>query len=123
MYFQAKKSGGVLFVFISDILYICDPVLAFDRIMEEIETAKYLKPEPFSRLGRPGYNRVSMLKTVLFGFMDTGYASLRKDKKEEAVNPGTIFSPIFSQPLFYSGSSKNLPGYKEKTFPFSVRPA
>lgn len=65
-------------LFISDCLDICDPVLAFDRIMEEIEIAKYLKPEPFSRLGRPGYNRVNMLKTVLFGFMDTGYASLRE---------------------------------------------
>ena len=31
--------------------------------MEEIEIDKYLKPEPFSRLGRPGYNRVNMLNT------------------------------------------------------------
>lgn len=65
-------------LFISDCLDICDPVLAFDRIMEEIEIAKYLKSEPFCKLGRPGYNRVNMLKTVLFGFMDTGYASLRE---------------------------------------------
>ena len=41
--------------------------------MEEIEIAKYLKPEPYRKPGRPGYNRVNMLKTVLFGFMDTGY--------------------------------------------------
>ena len=46
--------------------------------MEEIEIEKYLKPEPAFKLGRPGYNRVNMLKTVLFGFMDTGYASLRE---------------------------------------------
>jgi hypothetical protein len=45
--------------------------------MEEIEIKKYLKPKPAFQLGRPGYNRVNMLKTVLFGFMDTGYASLR----------------------------------------------
>ena len=75
-YYNPKQ--GRLPLFISDCLDICDPVLAFDRIMEEIEIAKYLKPEPFSRLGRPGYNRVNMLKTVLFGFMDTGYASLRE---------------------------------------------
>ena len=46
--------------------------------MEEIEIEKYLKPEPIWKLGRPGYNRVNMLKTVLFGFMDTGYVSLRE---------------------------------------------
>lgn len=69
---------GRLPLFITDILDICDPVLAFDKIMEEIEIEKYLKPEPAFKLGRPGYNRVNMLKTVLFGFMDTGYASLRE---------------------------------------------
>ena len=63
-------------MFIADILDICDPVLTFDRIMEEIEIGKYLKERP--RTGRPGYNRVNMLKTVLFGFMDKGYASLRE---------------------------------------------
>ncbi len=69
---------GRLPVFITDILDICDPVLAFDRIMEEIGIEKYLKPEPYGKLGRPGYNRVNVLKTILFGFMDTGYASLRE---------------------------------------------
>ncbi|RHB72557.1 hypothetical protein DW876_08780 [Hungatella hathewayi] len=47
-----------------------------DRIMEEIEINKYLKPEPLHKMGRPEYNRVSMRKTILFGFMDTGYASM-----------------------------------------------
>lgn len=65
-------------LFITDFLDICDPVLAFDKIMEEIEIKKYLRPEPAFKPGRPGYNRVNMLKTVLFGFMDTGYASLRE---------------------------------------------
>lgn len=65
-------------LFITDFLDICDPVLAFDKIMEEIGIEKYLKPQPNFRSGRPRYNRVNMLKTVLFGFMDTGYASLRK---------------------------------------------
>ena len=57
---------------------ICDQALAFDKIMEEIGIETYLKPEPLHKLGRPGYNRVSMLKTILFSFMDTGYASLRE---------------------------------------------
>ena len=74
-YYSPKQ--GRLPLFITDFLDICDPVLAFDKIMEEIEIEKYLKPQPIFKLGRPGYNRVNMLKTVLFGFMDTGYASLR----------------------------------------------
>ena len=46
--------------------------------MEEIDVRKYLRERPYGRGGRPGYNRVNMLKTVLFGFMDMGYASLRE---------------------------------------------
>ena len=65
---------------------ICDPVLAFDKIMEEIGIEKYLKPEPLHKMGRPGYNRVNMLKTILFGFMDTGYASLRELEDRCRVN-------------------------------------
>ena len=75
-YYSPKQ--GRLPLFITDFLDICDPVLAFDKIMEEIGIEKYLKPEPKGKPGRPGYNRVNMLKTVLFGFMDTGYASLRE---------------------------------------------
>lgn len=74
-YYRPKQ--GRLPLFITDFLDICDPVLAFDKIMEEIEIENYWKPEPLQKLGRPGYNRVNMLKTVLFGSMDTGYASLR----------------------------------------------
>ena len=74
-YYSPKQAR--LPLFITDILDICDPVLTFDKIMEEIGINKYLKPEPYNKLGRPGYNRVNMLKTVLFGFMDTGYASAR----------------------------------------------
>lgn len=69
---------GRLPLFLTDFLDICDPVLVFDKIMEEIGIEKYLKSEPAFKLGRPGYNCVSMRKTVLFGFMDTGYASLRE---------------------------------------------
>lgn len=64
-YYSPKQ--GRLPLFITDFLDICDPVLAFDKIMEEIEIEKYLKPQPIFKLGRPGYNRVNMLKTVLFG--------------------------------------------------------
>lgn len=70
----------------SDILDVCDPVVTFDRIMEEIGIEKYLKPKPPCHRGRPGYDRVRMLKTVLFGFMDTGYASLRELEDRCRVN-------------------------------------
>lgn len=62
IYYSPKQ--GRLPLFITDILDICDPVLTFDRIMEEIEIEKYLKPEHSNKLGRPGYNRVNMLKSV-----------------------------------------------------------
>lgn len=42
----------------------------FDRVMEEIGIERYLRPGKISRLGRPGYNRVDLLKTTLFGAMD-----------------------------------------------------
>ena len=75
-YYSPKQ--GRFPVFLADSLDICDPVWVFDQIMEEIGIEQYLRPEPLYRYGRPGYNRVNMLKTILFGFMDTGYASLRE---------------------------------------------
>lgn len=65
-------------MFIEESLEICDPVSADDRFMEETEIKQYLKPEERSRFGRPGYSRVNTLKTILHGFMDTGYVSLRE---------------------------------------------
>ncbi|SEJ96633.1 hypothetical protein SAMN05660742_1311, partial [Propionispira arboris] len=65
-------------LFISDYLNICDPVLVFDRFMEEIDLEKYLKNVPAHFAGRIRYNPTSMLKTILFGFMTNGYISLRE---------------------------------------------
>ena len=42
-YYSAKQ--GRLPVFLAESLEICDPVLAFDEIMEEIGIERYLKPE------------------------------------------------------------------------------
>ena len=44
---------GYLPLFLSDCLDICDPVLAFDKIMEEIGIEKYLRPEPLHRIRFP----------------------------------------------------------------------
>lgn len=73
-------------VLIAEKLDICDPVLAFDGIMEEIGIEQYLKPIGYHPMGRPEYNRVNMLKTVLFGFMDKGYISLRELEDNSKVN-------------------------------------
>ena len=101
-YYNPKQ--GRLPLFIIDILDICDPVLAFDKIMEEIGIEKYLKPEPYSKLGRPGYNRVNMLKTVLFGFMDTGYASLRELEDRCKTNIRYMYLMDYETPSYRSFS-------------------
>ena len=54
--------------------------------MEEIGIEKYLTPEPFHKIDRHRYNRVNLLKTVLFGFMDTGYVSLCESEDRCKVN-------------------------------------
>lgn len=76
---------GRLPVYFSEMLNICDPVLAFDRIMEEIKIWEYLKDSE-KTTGRNGYNAVKMLKVILFAFMETGYASLREIEDRCKVN-------------------------------------
>ena len=73
-------------LFVSDFLDICDPVLTFDRFMEEINLEKYLKNVPEHFTGRFRYDPVSMLKTILFGFMANGYISLRELEDSCRVN-------------------------------------
>ena len=82
----SKPKQGVLPIFISDFLDICDPVLSFDKFMEEIDLSKYLKNIPIHDVGRIRYNPVNMLKTVLFGFMSQGYISLRELEDNCKVN-------------------------------------
>lgn len=73
-------------LFVKDFLDICDPVLTFDRLMEEINLEKYLNNVPKHFTGRLRYNPVSMLKTILFGFMTNGYISLRELEDSCRVN-------------------------------------
>lgn len=82
----SNPKQAVLPILIQDYLDICDPVLTFDRFMEEIDLEKYLKSIPKHYTGRLRYNPVSMLKTVLFGFMTKGYISLRELEDECKVN-------------------------------------
>ena len=71
---------------IQDYLDICDPVLTFDGFRGGIELEKYLKNIPQHYTGRFRYDPVSMLKTVLFGFMANGYISLRELEDQCKVN-------------------------------------
>ena len=82
----SNPKQAVLPMLIQDYLDICDPVLTFDRFMGEIELEKYLKSIPKHYTGRLRYNPVSMLKTVLFGFMTNGYISLRELEDQCKVN-------------------------------------
>ena len=72
-----SPTQGVIPAFLTDYLDICDPVVVFDEIMGRIDIEKYLRPLE-QRTGRPRYNPVRILKVILFGFMDGGYASLRE---------------------------------------------
>ena len=88
-YSNAKQ--GFLPVFLSDCLDLLDPVFTFDRFMEGIELQKYLKKVPKHKVGRLRYNPVNMLKTVLFGFMTSGYCSLRELEDNCKVNPRFMY--------------------------------
>ena len=82
----SNPKQAVLPMLIQDYLDICDPVLTFNRFMGEIELEKYLKNIPQHYTGRLRYDPVSMLKTVLFGFMANGYISLRELEEQCKVN-------------------------------------
>ena len=82
----SNPKQAVLPMLIQDYLDICDSVLTFDRFMGEIELEKYLKNIPQHDTGRLRYDPVSMLKTVLFGFMANGYISLRELEDQCKVN-------------------------------------
>ena len=77
---------GYLPLFLSDCLDLLDPVLTFDRLMGVIDLNKYLTDIPEYTTGRLRYNPVNMLKTVLFGFMTSGYCSLRELEDNCKVN-------------------------------------
>ncbi len=92
---------GRLPVFLADSLEIRDPVLAFDEIMEEIGIEQYLQPERYRPQGRPRYSRVNMLKTVLFSFMDTGYAALREIEDRCKVNVRYMYLMDYDTPSYH----------------------
>lgn len=83
---NCNPKQAVLTILIQDYLDICDSVLTFDRFIGENELEKYLKKIPKYYTGRLRYDPVSMLKTILFGFMTNGYISLRELEDNCKVN-------------------------------------
>lgn len=96
----SNTKQAVLPILIQDYLDICDPVLAFDRFMGEIDLEKYLKCIPKHYTGRNRYNPVSMLKTVLFGFMTNGYISLRELAENCKINLRFMYLMDYETPSY-----------------------
>lgn len=57
---------------------INDKVIVIDQLMEDMNLRQYLNEREYEGIGRIGYNPVKLLKTILFGYADTGYVSLRE---------------------------------------------
>ena len=65
---------------IEKIIEISDPVYTFCEVFESIDLNKHLKIEE-SRLGRKRYDSETLLKIILFAFMEKGYVSTREIEK------------------------------------------
>lgn len=70
-----STTQGILPMFITDYLDVCDPVIEIDRLLSHIDINKYLDDIPHHKLGCLRYDPVRMFKTVAFGFADHGYVS------------------------------------------------
>ena len=104
---------AVLPMLIQDYLDICDPVLTFDRLMGGIDLEKYLKNIQKHYTGRLRYNPVSMLKTVLFGFMTNVYISLRELEDQCRINLRYMYLMEHEKPSYRTfGIMKNDRWYK-----------
>lgn len=55
-----------------------DPIYTFDKILKECNIEQYLKSDKSDLRGRIGFNSITMLKVVLFGYMTNGNISTRK---------------------------------------------
>ncbi|RGF90724.1 hypothetical protein DXA02_13250, partial [Ruminococcus sp. AM54-1NS] len=62
---------------IEKIIETTDPVYTFCEVIDHIDLNKYLTTEE-RRTGRPRYDEKTLLKVILFAFMENGYESLRK---------------------------------------------
>ena len=66
---------------IEKIIETTDPVYTFCEVIDHIDLNKYLTTEE-RRTGRPRYDEKTLLKVILFAFMENGYESLKKIEKQ-----------------------------------------
>ena len=65
---------------IEKIIEISDGVYTFNEVMNHIDLNKYFAVKE-RRTGRPRYDEVTLLKVILFAFMEFGYVSVRAIEK------------------------------------------
>ena len=65
---------------ISKIIEISDPVYTFNEVFHYIDLKKYLAVKE-SRTGRKRYDSETLMKVILFAFMEHGYVSVREIEK------------------------------------------
>ena len=65
---------------IEKIIEISDPVYTFCEVLSEIDLKRYLVVKE-NRTGRKRFDSETLLKVILFAFMEYGYASVRKIEK------------------------------------------
>ena len=65
---------------ISTIIDIRDPVYSFCEVIDHIDLNRYLTSKE-RKTGRPRYDEKTLLKIILFAFMENGYVSLRSIEK------------------------------------------
>jgi len=62
------------------IIEISDPVYTFSEVLDHIDLSEYLVEEGRGT-GRPTYDSYTLLKVILFAFMENGYVSTREIEK------------------------------------------
>ena len=60
------------------IIEVDDPVYSFNEVLCHMDLKKYFAAGEDRKTGRPEYDKETLLKVVLFAFMEEGYASVRK---------------------------------------------
>ena len=91
---------------IEKIIEISDPVYTFCEVIDHIDLNKYLTIED-RRIGRPRYDEVTLLKVILFAFMENGYESLRRIEK--LCKTDIRFMWLFGYGLFSTADGKIQP--------------
>ena len=62
-------------------IQVNDPVYTFNEVVSHIDLNQFFVEKGYKATGRPRYERVKLLKVLLFAFMEWGYLSLRDIEK------------------------------------------